>query len=184
VWTSEQPTPDGNSFAKQGIEARAGRPRGPASPIDIRRAPGAPCIAPAAEPVDESPRGAQADDFVGLICQAIESLSSTGYPDLRATAEFVGLSVRTLQRRLAKAGASHHALVARARFATAAAVLEQTDAKVLELALDLGYSDHGNFTRAFRRWAGCAPREYRLMRRGARRRMRRLPRAGRGATDE
>jgi AraC-like DNA-binding protein len=77
------------------------------------------------------------------------------------TAEFVGMSVRTLQRRLAQAGTSHHMLVARARFATAAAVLERTDAKILELALDLGYSDHANFTRAFRHWAGCAPREYR-----------------------
>jgi AraC-like DNA-binding protein len=71
------------------------------------------------------------------------------------------MSVRTLQRRLAQAGASHHMLVAQTRFTTAAAVLERTDAKILELALDLGYSDHANFTRAFRRWAGCAPREYR-----------------------
>jgi AraC-like DNA-binding protein len=71
------------------------------------------------------------------------------------------MSVRTLQRRLAQAGASHNVLVAQARFATAAVVLERPDAKILELALDLGYSDHANFTRAFRRWAGCAPREFR-----------------------
>ena len=84
------------------------------------------------------------------------------------TADFVGISVRTLQRRLAAGGASHDLLVAQARFATAAAVLEETDAKILDLALDLGYSDHANFTRAFRRWAGCSPREYRI--RHARRR--------------
>jgi AraC-like DNA-binding protein len=101
-------------------------------------------------------------DFVASIREAIETLSGgEDYPTIRQTADFVGLSVRTLQRRLAQAGVSHHRLVAQARFATAAAVLEQTDAKILELALDLGYSDHANFTRAFRRWAGCAPREYR-----------------------
>lgn len=102
-------------------------------------------------------------DFVASIRQAIETLSCGGedYPTIRMTAELVGMSVRTLQRRLAQAGVSHHMLVAQARFATAAAVLERTDAKILELALDLGYSDHANFTRAFRRWAGCAPREYR-----------------------
>jgi AraC-like DNA-binding protein len=103
-----------------------------------------------------------AGDFVASIRQAIETLScGEDYPTIRMTAEFVSLSVRTLQRRLAQAGASHHMLVAQARFATAAAVLERADAKILELALDLGYSDHANFTRAFRRWAGCAPREYR-----------------------
>jgi transcriptional regulator GlxA family with amidase domain len=59
------------------------------------------------------------------------------------TADCVGMSVRTLQRRLPKAGASHHMLVAQTRFATAAAALEQTDAKVL----DLRYSDHDTAAR-------------------------------------
>jgi AraC-like DNA-binding protein len=110
---------------------------------------------------NESPDG-PARDFLAFIREAIETLScGEDYPTIRTTAQFVGMSVRTLQRRLAQAGVSHHMLVAQARFATAAAVLERTDAKILELALDLGYSDHANFTRAFRRWAGCAPREYR-----------------------
>jgi AraC-like DNA-binding protein len=104
---------------------------------------------------------APARDFVGSIRQAVETLSHRDYPTIRMTADFVGMSIRTLQRRLAQAGANHHMLVEQARFATAAAVLERTDAKILDLALDLGYSDHANFTRAFRRWAGCAPREYR-----------------------
>jgi AraC-like DNA-binding protein len=115
-----------------------------------------------ADPAVEEGKSSSARDFVASIRQAIETLScGEEYPTIRTTAEFVGMSVRTLQRRLAQAGASHHMLVAQARFATAAAVLERTDAKILELALDLGYSDHANFTRAFRRWAGCAPREYR-----------------------
>jgi AraC-like DNA-binding protein len=110
---------------------------------------------------------APARDFVGSIRQAVETLSCRDYPDVRMTADFVGISVRTLQRRLGEAGVSHHMLVAQARFATAAAVLERTDAKILDLALDLGYSDHANFTRAFRRWAGCSPREYRFRPRAA-----------------
>ena len=110
---------------------------------------------------------APARDFVGSIRQAVETLSCGDYPKIRMTAEFVGMSVRTLQRHLAQAGVSHHMLVAQARYATAAAVLERTDARILELALDLGYSDHANFTRAFRRWAGCAPREYRSLTRRA-----------------
>jgi AraC-like DNA-binding protein len=122
-----------------------------------------PPVAPTEIPGDVADwiSSAPARDFAASIRQAVEALSrGENYPSVRQTADFVGMSVRTLQRRLAHAGASHHMLVAQARFATAAAVLERTDHRILDLALDLGYSDHANFTRAFRRWAGCAPREY------------------------
>lgn len=113
--------------------------------------------------VEQWKSSAPSRDFAGSIRQAVETLSrGERYPSIRETGEFVGMTVRTLQRRLAVAGLSHEGLVAQTRFATAAAVLEQTDAKILDLALDLGYSDHANFTRAFRRWAGCSPHEYRL----------------------
>jgi len=132
---------------------------------------------PDQRPIDVTEEGAEARmwsvppaDFAASIRQAIETLScGEDYPTIRTTAEFLDMSVRTLQRRLAQAGTSHHRLVAQARFATAAAVLERTDAQILKLALDLGYSDPGNFTRAFRRWAGCAPRQYRLARGATRR---------------
>ena len=40
-------------------------------------------------------------------------------------------------------------------------VLQHTDAKVVDIALDLGYSGQAHFSRAFRRWMGLAPGEYR-----------------------
>jgi AraC-like DNA-binding protein len=104
---------------------------------------------------------APARDFAGSIVQVIETLSWEGYPDIHLTADVLGMSVRTLQRHLASAGFTHESLVGRARFVTAAALLKETDAKILDIALDLGYSDHAHFTRAFRRWAGCSPQEYR-----------------------
>jgi len=102
-----------------------------------------------------------ADDFVGSVVQAVEMLSWERYPDIHQTAEFLGVSVRTLQRHLAEAWVTHESLVGRARFATAATVLEETDTKILDIALDFGYSDHAHFTRAFGRWAGCSPQAYR-----------------------
>jgi AraC-like DNA-binding protein len=119
--------------------------------------------------VEQWKSSAPARDFAGSIRQAVETLScGEHYPSIRETADFVGMTVRTLQRRLAVGGLSHEVLVAQTRFATAAAVLERTNAKILDLALDLGYSDHANFTRAFRRWAGCSPHEYRLKHAGRR----------------
>jgi len=105
-------------------------------------------------------------DFVTSIRQAVETLSrGEDYPTVQQTAELVGISVRTLQRGLAAAGVSHEALVAQTRFAAAAVLLEQANGTILDVALSLGYSDHANFTRAFRRWTGTTPREF--LQRGA-----------------
>ena len=69
-----------------------------------------------------------------------------------------------LQRQLAKAGRTHEQLLAQSRCAIATALLEKTDSKILDIALDLGYSDHAHFTRAFRRWTGHSPQEFRQSR--------------------
>jgi AraC-like DNA-binding protein len=104
---------------------------------------------------------APSTEFVGSILQAVETLSWDRYPDIRTTAQFLGMSVRSLQRYLAAAGSSHEKVVGSARFRAATRLLGQSDAKILDVALDLGYSDHAHFTRAFHRWAGCSPQEFR-----------------------
>jgi AraC-like DNA-binding protein len=71
------------------------------------------------------------------------------------------MPVRTLQRRLAHAGITYARLVAKIRFDMAARRLADPKVKLLDIALDLGYSDHAHFTRAFRRWTGTTPREFR-----------------------
>jgi AraC-like DNA-binding protein len=98
----------------------------------------------------------------------VQTLSWSGYPHIRSTAAALGMSVRTLQRHLTCARVTHESLVQQARFATAAALLEETDTKIVDIALDVGYSDHAHFTRAFRRWAGRSPKEFRRGSREAR----------------
>ncbi len=100
-------------------------------------------------------------ELVGSIRQAVETLSWDHYPDIRTTAQFLGMSVRSLQRHLAAAGSSHEKVIGSARFRAATRLLRRSDAKILDVALDLGYSDHAHFTRAFHRWAGCSPQEFR-----------------------
>lgn len=110
---------------------------------------------------------APAEDFAGAVGQVVETLSWRGYPRIRQTASVLGASTRTLQRRLAADGVSHETLVDRVRLATAAAMLAKTDARIVDVALDVGYSDHAHFTRAFRRWTGATPMQFRSAHRSA-----------------
>jgi AraC-like DNA-binding protein len=76
-------------------------------------------------------------------------------------AEIFGMSSRTLQRRLLMEATSYRDVVDRTRLRKARMMLENTDIKFLDIALSLGYEEAASFTRAFRRWTGVTPSEYR-----------------------
>jgi len=123
---------------------------------------------PVDDDLDAWRASAPAGDFTGSVLQVITTLGSSGHARIGRVADVIGTSVRALQRRLAEAGVTFEALVAQGRFDAAVELLADTDATILDIALDLGYSDHAHFTRAFRRWTGVPPREFRRMRRGRR----------------
>ena len=75
-------------------------------------------------------------------------------------AEVVGMSPRTLQRRVAEGGLIFSAVVGRARFGVATDLLAQTDATSLEIARATGYRDPSHFARTFNRLAEYSPRRY------------------------
>lgn len=76
-------------------------------------------------------------------------------------AEATFMSPRTLQRRLAENGTSFRDVIASARFSKATRLLEDRSAKIIDVALELGFEDPSHFSRAFRKIAGQSPREYR-----------------------
>jgi AraC-like DNA-binding protein len=116
--------------------------------------------------LQEWKRSAPADDLRGSLQQVLASLAPRmGHVRIQATAAALGVSVRTLQRRLSDGGLCFEETVRDMRLQLAADLLTRTDSKVLDIALDLGYSDHAHFTRAFHRWTGLSPVEYRRHRR-------------------
>ena len=75
----------------------------------------------------------------------------------------LGLSSRTLRRKLSFEGHSYQELLDECRMQLA--VREFTTSPCVSLsqmALKLGYTEHSTFTRAFGRWSGVAPKEYRI----------------------
>ena len=81
--------------------------------------------------------------------------------DHRLISDISGMSWRTLQRRLKEGNTSYSNVLEQARFFKAQKLLIQTDDKLLDISLMLGYENASSFTRAFLRWAGVTPNEYR-----------------------
>jgi AraC-like DNA-binding protein len=82
-------------------------------------------------------------------------------PTLEEVAEKVGLSSWSLQRRLREEGLSFSLLVDKLRCEMATHYLQQKQLPISEMALLLGYSEVSAFSRAFRRWFGISPRQWR-----------------------
>lgn len=78
-----------------------------------------------------------------------------------ATAEALGLSVRTLYRRLKEEGDTYQAIVDRVRHQRCLARLEYGDASASELSPSLGFAETSSFYRAFRRWTNRSFAQFR-----------------------
>lgn len=82
-------------------------------------------------------------------------------PDLSLAAEIVGMSPRTLQRRLQQSGSSYSEVLQEARFDLARSLLEDPGTRIIDVAMTSGYESQQHFTRAFRRFTGVTPTTYR-----------------------
>jgi AraC-like DNA-binding protein len=90
-------------------------------------------------------------------------LSRPGYfPDIETVAEKMHVSSRTLRRHLSEQNANYQDLLSEIRFGLARDYLLTTNFRLDQIAELLGYSEPGNFTHAFKRWAGVPPRTYRM----------------------
>ncbi len=83
------------------------------------------------------------------------------FPPITAVAKQLGMSTRTLKRKLAEHDTTFSALRDDQRRQRALLLLDNRDLSIGEVATRLGYSELPNFTRAFRKWTGMTPVGYR-----------------------
>ncbi|MFY0566955.1 AraC family transcriptional regulator ligand-binding domain-containing protein [Archangium lansingense] len=100
-------------------------------------------------------------DVAEQVRAALRRMLAGDEPSMEAVAQTLGTSGRTLQRRLSEAGTSFVALLGEVRWELAREQLARTDMEVAELSFLLGFSDSSAFHRAFKRWEGVTPLEYR-----------------------
>lgn len=107
---------------------------------------------------------APANNFSGSLRQTMKFLLRQGYPNIQSVAQIAGMSVRSVQRQLSEAGLTYSCLVEQVRFERSVQLLRESTHKLADIAAEIGYKDAANFTRAFRRWAGISPSNFRSLR--------------------
>lgn len=95
------------------------------------------------------------------VCVRVENSLAEGEPKIAAIASSMGLSPRSLQRKLAAEKQTFAQLLDSTRKRMAHEMVLRPSEQIKNLAYDLGFSDQSNFNRAFKRWFALSPTEYR-----------------------
>ncbi len=103
---------------------------------------------------------APSDTFAGRVERVLRERLPRE-PSLEEVSDTMGCAARTLQRRLRDEGTSVHALFERVRFERACELLRDRSRGVRAVAIELGFSEQAAFHRAFVRWSGMSPGQWR-----------------------
>ncbi len=114
-----------------------------------------PALADALGEIDAS--GSIGDQVRGVLKRSL----AAGRPELADVARDLGMSERTLQRRITDEGSTFRDLLVQARQELGRTLLADPAADIGEVACLLGYQDASSFYRAFREWEGTTPHRWR-----------------------
>jgi AraC-like DNA-binding protein len=106
-------------------------------------------------------------DLVGRVRAVMQTVIFLEDSRSSIVASRMGMSLRTLNRRLRERGTSLQEIRDQVTAEAACQILGNTEKSASEVALILGYSDSSAFTRAFRRWRGVPPAQWRSRKRRA-----------------
>lgn len=102
-----------------------------------------------------------AEDPSSEVSALISVAMIEGYPKIDWVASKLGMTRRTLQRRLGMHGTTFSMLLDDRLQDQAALLLRDRERPITEIALELGYSELAHFSRAFAKWSGVSPKAYR-----------------------
>lgn len=101
-------------------------------------------------------------DLLDQVKQFIARELGRGEFCIDACAKELGLSARSLQIRLRASHVSYSDILDSQRLERAKLKLRHSDLSIAEIADQLGYVERTSFGRAFKRWTGSSPQQYRL----------------------
>lgn len=115
------------------------------------------------ERVQEETEGIQvnASKVVGDVEVLLKDALPSGIPSIAQISEHMGMSNRTLTRRLSEAGVTFRDLIKKTQEEVSINLLKNTSRNIAEIAFETGFSEQSAFNRAFKRWTGLSPVEFR-----------------------
>ena len=108
-----------------------------------------------------SQQGYAREDYVAHTKMIIQSVLATGEATLSVVANLLNLHPRQLQTELQQRRSSFRQLLDEVRYSEAQLQLSHSSISLTDLALGLGYADETAFSRAFKRWSGLSPSQWR-----------------------
>jgi AraC-like DNA-binding protein len=113
--------------------------------------------------MNEEMRGihANTDRLLGNIHKLIVEGLPGGIPSVIQVAEYLGMSPRTLKRRLSEKGLTFRDLVQKIQQDVSLDLIKNSPLSMAEIAFQTGFSEQSAFNRAFKRWTGESPADFR-----------------------
>lgn len=93
--------------------------------------------------------------------QIIYELIKSGDSTIASAAAYLGTSPRSLQRQVEALKLTYSEVVDEVRYELARELLAGRNLEIAKIGATLGYRDPSSFSRAFMRWSGTCPRDYR-----------------------
>jgi AraC-like DNA-binding protein len=109
----------------------------------------------------------QDSDLIGDLHRLLRQCLTSRQCSAKDIARVFGMHERTLNRRLMAEGTSFRHELEQVRYTVSQQLLSGTTAILAEVAISIGYADASAFSRAFKRWSGVTPAQWRAQRAAA-----------------